>query len=745
MSELIIKIGADNKEAKDKINEIQKEAEDLEGKLGTVAKISGAAFLGLTAAIGTTVHAYAESEKATKELNLALQNQGIFTEELAESYKKYAEEVQLATGIDDDAIVAAQAKLQSFIGMNEITPQLTQAIADLSIKTGDTSSAAEILGRSIQGNVRGLKQFGIVIEDNLSTEERQNQILLQISQKFGGLAVEANKGLGGVKGLTDAFSSFQEEIGKRFAPIVTFGIQKITEFLRAIAKNEPLLDMIEAILKIGVVLTGIITVLATGAIAFVKISSAIQIATAAMGALGLSTQILVGATGIGLLLIIATEVYLNWNKIWPAMQSVYQTFVNNVSQIASALGDILLGAFNPITNLNRLKSGIAQLKSIITTGYEDMGKAIDSANQTSETKAVKQDAAKLARAREANSKLIEEEQIKHDIVLAKEELASLQLEQASKSRIDLKTAEIELLKALQQADQDSQIEFLNQSIADNAVLQEQARLDEIERDKILKDTILAQDANYRNLTIEQQRAYFLNRKKQLEDSIATEASTRAAAIDKAVKEETKKSNMIIQDRVQFGVAYSAINATINRDEINATQTAATEIAKLQSSKNNTLKQIGKAAAITQIGIDSAKGAMAAYANMQIAIPFPPVSIPLGIAAAAGVLAYGGERIASVVAAADGGIIPGFNKGGDSVSSFLQPGELVVPRSNFDEVVNAVAAQRSSANDATSVTGQPGSNGSVMVDLQFSGDNAEKFLTARQVEARSLGTLRESTA
>jgi hypothetical protein len=745
MSELIIKIGADNKEAKDKINEIQKEAEDLEGKLGTVAKISGAAFLGLTAAIATTVHAYAESEQATKELNLALQNQGIFTEELAESYKKYAEEVQLATGIDDDAIVAAQAKLQSFIGMNEITPQLTQAIADLSIKTGDTSSAAEILGRSIQGNVRGLKQFGIVIEDNLSTEERQNQILLQISQKFGGLAVEANKGLGGVKGLTDAFSSFQEEIGKRFAPIVTFGIQKITEFLRAIAKNEPLLDMIEAILKIGVVLTGIITVLATGAIAFVKISSAIQIATAAMGALGLSTQILVGATGIGLLLIIATEVYLNWNKIWPAMQSVYQTFVNNVSQIASALGDILLGAFNPITNLNRLKSGIAQLKSIITTGYEDMGKAIDSANQTSETKAVKQDAAKLARAREANSKLIEEEQLKHDIVLAKEELASLQLEQASKSRIDLKTAEIELLKALQQADQDSQIEFLNQSIADNAVLQEQARLDEIERDKILKDTILAQDANYRNLTIEQQRAYFLNRKKQLEDSIATEASTRAAAIDKAVKEETKKSNMIIQDRVQFGVAYSAINATINRDEINATQTAATEIAKLQSSKNNTLKQIGKAAAITQIGIDSAKGAMAAYANMQIAIPFPPVSIPLGIAAAAGVLAYGGERIASVVAAADGGIIPGFNKGGDSVSSFLQPGELVVPRSNFDEVVNAVAAQRSSANDATSVTGQPGSNGSVMVDLQFSGDNAEKFLTARQVEARSLGTLRESTA
>ena len=62
----------------------------------------------------------------------------------------------------------------------------------------------------------------------------------------------------------------------------------------------------------SIVLTGIVATVATGALVFVKLRAAVLAAKVAMDLMGLSVRTLVGATGIGLLLIIAAEVYANW-------------------------------------------------------------------------------------------------------------------------------------------------------------------------------------------------------------------------------------------------------------------------------------------------------------------------------------------------------------------------------------------------------------------------------------------------
>jgi hypothetical protein len=77
---------------------------------------------------------------------------------------------------------------------------------------------------------------------------------------------------------------------------------------------------------------------------------------------------------------------------------------------------------------------------------------------------------------------------------------------------------------------------------------------------------------------------------------------------------------------------------------------------------------------------------------------------------------------------------------------LEPGELVVPKNSFDSVISAVANQKSEQSGKSgSVTESARSGGQLTAVLEFSGDGAEKFLTARQVEARSLGIIRETAA
>jgi hypothetical protein len=113
--------------------------------------------------------------------------------------------------------------------------------------------------------------------------------------------------------------------------------------------------------------------------------------------------------------------------------------------------------------------------------------------------------------------------------------------------------------------------------------------------------------------------------------------------------------------------------------------------QLSQSKNATLKSIGKAYAISNIAISTAEMATKAYAALA---GIPLIGPVLGAAAAAAAIAFGAERTADAIAANEGGLVPGGGPNTDSVHAFLTPGELVVPRQNYDEVVNAVASQRS---------------------------------------------------
>lgn len=741
-NELQIKIGANTDQFDKALEDVKKKSEQLESQLGNIAKISAVAFGALVAEIGVAVKAYAESEAASRKLTQALQNQGFEAKKTSEQYKKFAEEVQAKTGIDDDAIIASQALIQGFIGQQKVSKELTQSIADLSTQTGSLDAAAEILGRGIQGNVRGLKAYGITIDEGLTKQERMAQILEKVTQKFGGQAEAANQGLGSIKGLQTAFGNLQEEIGKRFAPAITAAIQGVTKFINYIQGNSALIDFASEFLKIGVVITGLILSFATAAIAIVKVANAVKIASAAMEILGISTRSLVGATGIGLILIIAAEIYANWSSIWPKMQAIFATFTTNIGSLGSGLASILTGVFT--LDKGKIAAGLEQVKTAFSNAYKDVASAGEAnAKERTETETSedqKRIAKKKALADKAAAEELASERRKQNLLSAQREEIALEANNASAAAIDLKKQEIEILTKLDDDKYAAQRAALTTRFEEIQSLQEEQFAIDQEQKAAFAEQDLASNAEFQALSDEQRALFLAKNQNDLQSQILTESTARQQAAKQSLSEQIKNNNEYLLNQQKFGTAYAAINSIMNSAIYQGTKSAFGDLAQLQESSNSKLKAIGKAAAVANIIIRTAESAMNIYRGFSI-IPF--VGPALGVAGAAAAIAFGAEQIGKVTGAAQGGVITGGVAGLDSVPAMLTPGELVAPAKNFDEVIGSVRAQRE-AEKQGGVFGGGQSNGSVQVLLGFDGPEASQVLTARQNEDRALGISREAT-
>jgi hypothetical protein len=374
-NELIIEIKGSAKEFVEALEKAKDQAGSLENQLKLTAGISGAAFAVFATEIGLATHAFAQQEIATNKLSSALQAQGIYSSKLVEDYRAQAEAIEKLTGVDAESIVTGQALFQSMVGQTKITKELTQGVVDLAARQGiDVPQAFEAVGRAVNGHTRGLKLMGVEVEEASDRQTRLAQITAGLAGQLHGAAEAANQGLGGIKGLREAYENTQKVIGERFAPAIGVAIKGMTEFFHAVEGNKVLIDLIVSITAAGAVVGGLVLAVSAGGLAFLKLKAALEAAEIATTAMSVATKGLIGATGLGLLLIIASEIYLNWNTIWPAMQAVYQTFVRNVGELAGGLGKVLSGAVT--LDVTKVQEGWDQIKTAVSRGLTDYRTAV---------------------------------------------------------------------------------------------------------------------------------------------------------------------------------------------------------------------------------------------------------------------------------------------------------------------------------------------------------------------------------
>lgn len=723
-NELLIKINADAKNAEKAFDDLRAKTEDLDGQLNQVAKVSAVAFAAFTAEIFFSVKAFEEAQQASVRLSTALQNQGIFSEKLVTQYSAYADAVQAATGIDNDAVKQAQAIAQTYLGQTKITEKLTFAIADLGATMGgDLNGAAEKIARTIGTSTNAFARQGLVIDAGATEAERYAKVLEFVGQKAGGLAAEFNKADGYSKALTTSFGNLQEQIGSRFAPVVSGIRQAFIAFFDFIESSPVIADLIASFLVAGTVVSGFAAAAAVLIPAFTALTAAAATFGIALNVAFVGIPLLIGAV-----IAAVTLLALNWDKAWAGIRAGTASVLTFLTEAFTGLGKTIRGvlSFSPETmleGLKQMKNSFGVAKDVAVSTYTEIRKAQESEGE-------KQNADKLAAAAKEAAHEKQHQANLRAIRQAELELYKMQTENASAALIALKSKELETLKALDSEKSAAEIALFNQRREAIKSLQETQNAEDMQR-----------QVAFTQLQTETTKQLASDRTGvEAEISAARLAELRATAnveadIDRKLQDDilTKRiqaRNTEMLEKKKFGVTYATINKAIQSEEVQGAKSAAGDLVQLSQSKNSQLAGIGRAAAIVQIGIATAESAMNVFRGFST---IPIVGPALGIAAAIAVGAFGAERIANVIAAEDGGIIRGGIPGVDSVPAMLMPGELVVPTRNYEEVVGAVVASRQP--DTTRTEAQ--APGFAEIVLTFK-DDLGKFIEAKLVERQRIG-------
>lgn len=682
-NDLLIKINADAKNAQKAFDDVKSQTEDLEGQLSKVAAVSAVAFAAFTAEIYFSVKAFEEAQRASVQLSNALQNQGIFTAELKEEYESFANAVAAKTGIDNDAIIQAQAVAQTYLGQTKITGELTQAIADLSATMGgDLNGAAQKIALTIGTGTNAFAKQGLVIAEGATEAERYAKVLEFVQAKAGGLAEEFNKADGYSKALESSFGNFQEAIGERFAPVVVALRQAFISFFDYLSSNPVLTDIIVSLVAAGAAVSGLIAFAAAAVPVFTTLTAAAAAFGVAMNVAFLGIPLIIGGV-----VAVITALVLNWDQAMAGMKAAAVAAVTLISELFSGLGQVLRGALEFDTT--KIQAGLEQLKGAFGKAKDAAIETYSEIRESQVEEGEKQNAQKAALVAKEAERERQHQQNLRNIRSAEIELMRLQNENASAETITLKQREIEVLKALDQEKSAAEMEALQaryEMIKELQAEQNQQDLDRAIEFNAIQAEVKAELAQ-QGLDAEAQISEA--RLAQIRATAQTELDIDRKLQEDLLAKKIVARNQELLEKKKFGVAYAAINKFIQSEEVKGAKSAADDLVELSESKNETLKGIGKAAAVAQITMKTAEAAMNIYNGFSI---IPIVGPALGVAGAAAAIAFGAEKISRVTAAADGGLIEGGISGRDSVPALLMPGELVVPKKNFNDVVGAVQGE-----------------------------------------------------
>ena len=522
-------------------------------------------------------------------------------------------------------------------------------------------------------------------------------------------------------------------IGDQFAPVLAKAAELLGEFFKILVNNPVLSKTAALFLGLGTALAGIATAGALAATAFLKIRAAMIALNVSTRVLALGLKGLVGATGLGLLLIIASEIYNNWSTIWPAVVKIFSATVKAISNLGAGLGKILKGIFS--LDSSAISEGIDQAKNAISQGLDDIidavkgkeippvevpvtavpGEDVDApkAKKAKEEKTSSKGTDDFKKNEQEKTEILDDEQKKR-IAANQQALAIMNAENKGataeeidliRRKNDLEIAEKEAMKEKSAAVRASEMELINAE-KEQLLADEKAFLDrKAEQEQISREEKAALDTEFKELSVEEQATFNEADLETMQENILTRTEIEDATAAAKLEKQINARNKFLQDEMAHGTTVAKMNKILGSDTVKTTKQTADSLVQLSQSKNDALKGIGKAAAATQIGIDSARGAMAAYTSLA---GIPIVGPALGFAAAGALVAFGVEKTAAVLAANTGGMVPRNmgTPGTDSVNALLTPGELVVPEKNFDEVVGAVAANRG-GETATEETGGSG--------------------------------------
>ncbi len=223
---------------------VSKSIGGLEKTFGLLKLAAGAAvavFAGkqLIDGLSRAVSAASEADEAVQKLNLALASTGEFTEKNSLKLQKFAKDMQAATTVSDDAVVAGLALAKTFGVTNQEAEKLVKAAVDLSAATGeDLDGSIQKLGSSLSGVAPRIPQLKGEFRTLTEEQLKSGKAIDIVAEKYLGFAEGLTKTFGGaVKQAQNNFDDIFESVGKIITqnPVVIAIINKVSQAFATLA------------------------------------------------------------------------------------------------------------------------------------------------------------------------------------------------------------------------------------------------------------------------------------------------------------------------------------------------------------------------------------------------------------------------------------------------------------------------------------------------------------------------------
>lgn len=218
IADLLIKIGADSYEFKQKTQQVERDFDSLSKKLDKVGKELSLKLTAPLTALGVVALNNADiQQQAEQRLLTALKGRSDIQQRLIAE----AGELQARSTLGDEAIIGQQAYLASLGMTEEQIGRVIEASAQLSYATGMTlDSAVKNLAKTY-GGLTGELGESIPKLKELTTEQLKNGEAVDfILENYKGFAeAAAETGIGPIKQLKNAWGDFLEQIGAIIMPI----------------------------------------------------------------------------------------------------------------------------------------------------------------------------------------------------------------------------------------------------------------------------------------------------------------------------------------------------------------------------------------------------------------------------------------------------------------------------------------------------------------------------------------------
>lgn len=337
---------------------LKKDLQAFEPAFKKLALIGTAAFAGILGVAGKSIQAYAEVERAQRQLEHAVIDVSHGTSNQVIQINRLTAALEKKAGVDADSLNMGVAQLSTFGLSTDAVIGLTKSLADLTVNQSGVNASSDDYIQSANNIAKALNgQFGILEKSGIRFSEAQKNLILfgtetqKVAAIQEGFAQNLRETTDTVTGIDLAtakmrrtFENINENLGKALTPAfleLSKTLQPIIERFADWSEKNP--ELVARLVKLGAVLAGL---------------------TIVVGGLGIAIGILMSPITlfVGALALAAAQIYIvaqRWQSLPLALKAMLLPLklvvegVRFLCQTLSWAAGIAVDFFNNITgNIN---------------------------------------------------------------------------------------------------------------------------------------------------------------------------------------------------------------------------------------------------------------------------------------------------------------------------------------------------------------------------------------------------------